>query len=39
MTAAQINVANKRKGKRVTNQTAKTVLTDDYKLSKKKLLG
>ena len=39
MTAAQINIANKRKGKKVTNQTAKTVLTEDYKLSKKKLLG
>ena len=39
MTAAQINVANKRKGKKVTNQTAKKVLTEDYKLSKKILLG
>ena len=39
MTAAQTNIANKRKGKKATNQTAKKVLTEDYKLSKKILLG
>jgi hypothetical protein len=38
-TAALTNIANKRKGKRETNKTAKKVLTEDYKLSKKILLG
>ena len=39
MSAADINVSNKRKGRRATNMTAKKTLTKDFKLSKKTLLG
>ena len=37
--AAQINVANKRKGRKITNLTAKKTLDKDYKLTEKTLLG
>jgi len=39
MSAAQTNVANKRKGRRATNFTAKKTLDNNYTLSKKTLLG
>ena len=39
MSAAQINVANKRKGRKSTNITAKKILNENYTLSKKSLLG
>jgi len=39
MSAAQTNVANKRKGRRATNFTAKKTLDKNYTLSKKSLLG
>ena len=39
MSAAQINVANKRKGRKSTNITAKKILNENYTLSKKTLLG
>ena len=39
MSADQILLANKRKGRRVTNITAKKTLAKDYKLSEKTLLG
>ena len=39
MSADQINIANKRKGRRITNLTAKKTLDKDYKLSEKTLLG
>jgi len=37
--ANQINVANKRKGRRITNLTAKKTLDKDYKLNETTLLG
>ena len=37
--ANQINVDNKRKGRKITNLTAKKTLNKDYKLSEKTLLG
>tara|TARA_R110002012_G_C11451349_1_gene591795 strand:+ start:95 stop:655 length:561 start_codon:yes stop_codon:yes gene_type:complete len=39
MSAAQISVANKRKGRKVTNLTSKKTLDRNYTLSKKTLLG
>ena len=39
MSADQINLANKRKGRRATNITAKKTLDKNYTLSKKTLLG
>ena len=39
MTASQISLANKRKGRRATNITAKKTLANNYTLSKKTLLG
>ena len=39
MTAGQISLANKRKGRRATNITAKKTLANNYTLSKKSLLG
>ena len=39
MSAAQTNVANKRKGRKSTNITAKKTLDNNYTLSKKTLLG
>ena len=39
MTAGQISLANKRKGRRATNFTAKKTLANNYTLSKKTLLG
>jgi len=39
MSAAQINIANKRKGRKSTNITAKKILNENYTLSKKSLLG
>lgn len=39
MSADQIALANKRKGRRSTNVTAKTTLANNYTLSKKTLLG
>jgi len=39
MTAGQISLANKRKGRRITNITAKKTLAKNYTLSKKSLLG
>ena len=39
MSADQINIANKRKGRKITNLTAKKTLDKDYKLSEKTLLG
>ena len=39
MTAGQISLANKRKGRRATNITAKKTLAKNYTLSKKTLLG
>ena len=39
MTADQISLANKRKGRRSTNITAKKTLANNYTLSKKSLLG
>jgi len=39
MTASQTNVANKRKGRKATNLTAKSGLNDNYTLSSKSLLG
>jgi len=39
MTAGQISLANKRKGRRSTNITAKKTLAKNYTLSKKSLLG
>ena len=39
MTAGQISLANKRKGRRSTNITAKKTLANNYTLSKKSLLG
>ena len=39
MSADQISLANKRKGRRATNITAKTTLAKNYKLSEKTLLG
>ena len=39
MTAAEINVANKRKGRNLTNITGATGLAKDYTLSTKTLLG
>ena len=39
MSAAQTNVANKRKGRKATNFTAKKTLANNYTLSKKTLLG
>jgi len=39
MSAAQTNVANKRKGRKVTNLTAKSALNENYTLSSKSLLG
>ena len=39
MSAAQTNVANKRKGRKATNLTAKSGLNDNYTLSSKSLLG
>ena len=39
MTAAQINVANKRKGRRVTQKNTSSGITEEYKLSKKVLLA
>jgi len=39
MTAGQILLANKRKGRRATNITAKKTLAKNYMLSKKTLLG
>ena len=38
-TAALTNIANKRKGRKITNLTAKKTLNKDYKLSEKTLLG
>ena len=38
-TAALTNIANKRKGRKITNLTAKKTLDKDYKLSEKTLLG
>ena len=37
--ANQINVDNKRKGRKITNLTAKKTLDKDYKLNEKTLLG
>ncbi len=37
--ANQININNKRKGRKITNLTAKKTLDKDYKLSEKTLLG
>tara|TARA_R110000803_G_scaffold144875_1_gene210713 strand:- start:7 stop:282 length:276 start_codon:yes stop_codon:yes gene_type:complete len=37
--ANQINIDNKRKGRKITNLTAKKTLDKDYKLSEKTLLG
>ena len=37
--ANQINIDNKRKGRKITNLTAKKTLNKDYKLSEKTLLG
>ena len=39
MSADEILLKNKRKGRKATNITAKQTLTKDYKLSKKTLLG
>ena len=39
MSADQISLANKRKGRRATNITAKKTLANNYTLSKKSLLG
>ena len=39
LTAGQISLANKRKGRRSTNITAKKTLANNYTLSKKTLLG
>jgi hypothetical protein len=39
MTADQILLANKRKGRKITNITAKKTLAKNYKLSEKTLLG
>jgi len=39
MTAGQISLSNKRKGRRSTNITAKKTLANNYTLSKKSLLG
>ena len=39
MTAGQISLANKRKGRKVTNITAKKTLAKNYTLSEKTLLG
>ena len=39
MTAAEINVANKRKARKQTQKTGATGITEEYKLSKKILLG
>ena len=37
--ANQINIDNKRKGRKITNLTAKKTLDKDYKLTEKTLLG
>ena len=37
--ANQINIDNKRKGRKITNLTAKKTLDKDYKLNEKTLLG
>ena len=39
MTAAEINIANKRKGRRVTQKNTSSGITEEYKLSKKVLLA
>ena len=39
MTAGQISLANKRKGRRATMLTSATGATEEYKLSKKSILG